>query len=190
MKTFVRKHLMLSAMDRIKLLLNAMLILTGLTLTGCDEDTTYGKEPEYCPWFTDCDETESMKTVVIPAEGGETIVPTKSMVPLYDMFTNVTVTGNKTSEIEIVWNDNSTETFYDPGDFSFHSEFDWCNPYKEKIQLYVHEWLGVWQEPGRLHLYVQPNTGAGQRVMHIQPQNIYGDVIYGFLTVVQEGKAE
>lgn len=176
-------------MNKIKLLLNAMLILAGLTLTGCEDDMTLRNDPVYKPWFPDCDETESMKTVVIPADGGETIVPTVTMAPLYDMFTNVTVSGNKTSEIEIVWNDNSTGTLYDPGDFSFHSEFDWCNPYKEKIQLYVHEWLGVWQEPGKLHLYVQPNTDAGQRIMYVQPAN-FGDITFGFLTVVQEGKAE
>lgn len=179
-------------MRPIKILTALSLFLSYMALTGCDNDE--GKGPidgpycEYLPWFPDCDETESMKTVIVPTDGGEIIVPTNErIVPLEDMFTNATVSGTKTSEITIDWHDSDAGTYYNPGKILPFPEFDWCNP--DKHGLYAHDWLGLWQEPYKLHLYVQPNTTAEQRVMYVQPHNSYLE-LYGFLTVIQEGKTE
>lgn len=51
--------------------------------------------------------------------------------------------------------------------------------------LYTHEWLGIWQEPYVLHLYVQPNESTADRIIYVVPQR--EPILYGFLTVVQEG---
>lgn len=51
--------------------------------------------------------------------------------------------------------------------------------------LYTHEWLGIWQEPYVLHLYVQPNESTADRTIYVAPQ--IEPILYGFLTVVQKG---
>lgn len=175
----MKKYLLILAISLIGLL--------SIALSGCEEKTL-GRT--YDIWFPDTENTEGMKTVVIPAEGGEILIPTSSglrgggTVPLAYMLSNVEVTGEKTTEIKMSGDEHSLVSRCDKANLETDdSAFDWCNPAGH--QLYTHEWLGIWQELGALHLYVQPNVSSSERIIYVEPYN--SPILYGFLTVVQEG---
>lgn len=158
-------------------------------MCGCAEEQI-GQEPTYDIWFPDTENTEGMKTVVIPAEGSEILVPTSSglrgdgTVPLAYMLSNFKVTGEKTTEIKMSGDEHSLVSSCDKANLEADdSAFDWCNP--DGHQLYTHEWLGIWQELGALHLYAQPNVSSSERIIYVEPYN--SPILYGFLTVVQNG---
>lgn len=175
----MKKHLLI--------LVSSVIGLLSIALSGCEEKTL-GRT--YDIWFPDTENTEGMKTVVIPAEGGEILIPTSSglrgdgTVPLAYMLSNVKVTGKKTTEIKMSGDEHSLVSRCDKANLEADdSAFDWCNPAGH--QLYTHEWLGIWQELGALHLYVQPNVSSSERIIYVEPYN--SPILYGFLTVVQEG---
>lgn len=175
----MKKHLLISATSVIGLL--------NIALSGCEEKTL-GRT--YDIWFPDTENTEGMKTVVIPAEGGEILIPTSSglrgdgTVPLVYMLSNVEVQGEKTSRLSVKINAQSLVSSCDKANLKGDdSAFDWCN--SDHHQLYTHEWLGIWQQREELHLYAQPNESSSERIIYVQPYNF--PIVYGFLTVVQEG---
>lgn len=165
-------------------------ILCLLILCGCEEEPI-GQETAHNYWFPDCESSEGMKSVIIPAEGGEIILTTTSnpqvnngIVPFKCMYSNVKVTGEKTTEIKMSGDEHSLVSRCDKANLEADdSAFDWCNPAGH--QLYTHEWLGIWQELGVLHLYVQPNVSSSERIIYVEPYN--SPILYGFLTVVQKG---
>ena len=101
------------------------------------------------------------------------------------MFSNATVTGDKTTSLDIITNESTLISMCDHENLmADHSDFDWCNPVK--YPLYTHEWLGIYQDVDVLRLFVQPNHTSKQRTIYILPQN--GFFVFGFLTVIQEGE--
>lgn len=175
-----------SLMKALKIIKTILATIVALTVNSCEERD--GVEIRYDPWFPGTETTQGMMTIVVPANGGEVTVPTRlEKAPLEYMISNVSVSGDRTRDIEIQLSENSKYTkCFGPETETDQSAFDWCNPTGQK--LYIHEWLGVWQEPYNLHLCVQPNPTSETRSIHVIPVNEL--TIYGFLTVTQEGAAE
>lgn len=164
----------------------AACMLASILLHSCENDTTDGPYSEYCPWFPDYEITNGLKSVSVPPEGGEITVTTNidGAVPLSFMASNVTVIGTNAAQFGFEWDEHSKVTKCDRTNLEANdSAFDWCNP--RRHMLYTHEWLGIWQEPYVLHLYVQPNESTADRTIYVAPQ--IEPILYGFLTVVQKG---
>ena len=161
--------------------------MLAVMVTGCKEVPDIPRR--FCPWFPGTEETEGMKTVIVSSQGGEFIIPTDPnntrYLGLISMFSNVTVTGDKTTSLDIITNESTKTSRCDRENLmADHSDFDWCNPVK--YPLYTHEWLGIYQDVNVLRLFVQPNYTSKQRTIYILPQN--GSFVSGCLTVIQEGE--